>query len=129
MPCTSSSSGCVPSSRTGWPKRQRTLPFKMPLPTTGSAALRTGLAPPARLAPRRRPVCWALVYLACVGSALVPLTSCKPQLQVNIYNWADFIGSGTVAQFERQTGIKVVYDTYDSEETAETRLMAGGSDY
>jgi len=71
----------------------------------------------------------ALAYLACVSAAAVPLTSCKPQRQVNIYNWADFIGSDTVAQFERQTGIKVVYDTYDSEETAETRLMAGGSDY
>jgi putrescine transport system substrate-binding protein len=46
-----------------------------------------------------------------------------------IYNWSDFIGRDTIAQFERETGIKVVYDTYDSEETMEARLMAGGSGY
>jgi putrescine transport system substrate-binding protein len=58
------------------------------------------------------------------------LASCHhDRRQVNIYNWADFIGSNTMPEFERRTGIKVVYDTYDSEETAETRLMAGGSDY
>src|SRR4051812_30008428 len=100
MPCTISSSGYVQSSHT-----------------------ERSLAPLARRSRQRwRQVCVALAYLACVSAVVVPLTSCKPQRQVNIYNWADFIGSDTVAQFERQTGIKVVYDTYDSEETAETRL-------
>src|SRR3954470_18140042 len=100
MPCTISSSGCVQSSRTAPP-----------------------FAPVAcRSQHRWRRVCVALAYLACASSAVMPLSSCQPQRQVNIYNWADFIGSNTVAQFERQTGIKVVYDTYDSEETAETRL-------
>ena len=46
-----------------------------------------------------------------------------------IYNWADYIGAGTIAQFERESGIKVVYDTYDSEETMDARLLAGGSGY
>jgi len=46
-----------------------------------------------------------------------------------IYNWADYIGPHTIAQFERETGIKVIYDTYDSEETMEARLMAGESGY
>jgi len=46
---------------------------------------------------------------------------------VNIYNWADYIGKDTLAQFERRTGIKVVYDTYDSDETLEARMMAGDS--
>jgi putrescine transport system substrate-binding protein len=46
-----------------------------------------------------------------------------------IYNWTDFIGPDTVAKFEKLTGIKVIYDVYDSEETMEARLMAGGSDY
>jgi putrescine transport system substrate-binding protein len=46
-----------------------------------------------------------------------------------VYNWADFIGSNTIAEFEKQTGIKVTYDVYDSEETMDARLLAGSSGY
>lgn len=46
-----------------------------------------------------------------------------------IYNWSDFIGPDTIAKFEKLTGIKVVYDVYDAEETMEARLMAGSSGY
>ena len=46
-----------------------------------------------------------------------------------IYNWTDFIGPNTVAEFEKLTGIKVTYDVYDAEETMEARLLAGGSGY
>jgi putrescine transport system substrate-binding protein len=46
-----------------------------------------------------------------------------------IYNWADFIGYGTIERFEQLTGIKVVYDTYDAEETMEARLLAGEAGY
>lgn len=46
-----------------------------------------------------------------------------------IYNWADFIGRDTIAQFEKETGIKVTYDIYDAEETMDARLLAGSSGY
>jgi putrescine transport system substrate-binding protein len=46
-----------------------------------------------------------------------------------IYNWTDFIGRHTIEEFERQTGIKVIYDVYDSEETMDARLLAGSSGY
>jgi putrescine transport system substrate-binding protein len=46
-----------------------------------------------------------------------------------VYNWQDFIGPATIAQFERETGIKVTYDVYDGEETMDARLLAGGSGY
>ena len=46
-----------------------------------------------------------------------------------VYNWADYIGKDTVADFERATGIKVVYDTYDADETLEAKMMAGDSGY
>ena len=49
--------------------------------------------------------------------------------RLHVYNWADFIGTRTLQRFERQTGIKVVYDTYDAEETMEAKLLAGGSGY
>ncbi len=53
----------------------------------------------------------------------------RPDRKLYIYNWAGYIGPNTIAEFERETGIKVVYDTYDSEETMEARLMAGQSGY
>jgi putrescine transport system substrate-binding protein len=46
-----------------------------------------------------------------------------------VYNWTDFIGPNTIAEFEKQTGIKVTYDVYDSEETMDARLLAGSSGY
>jgi putrescine transport system substrate-binding protein len=46
-----------------------------------------------------------------------------------VYNWTDFIGAKTIAEFEKQTGIKVTYDVYDSEETMDARLLAGSSGY
>jgi putrescine transport system substrate-binding protein len=48
---------------------------------------------------------------------------------VNIYNWSDYIDPKVLEDFTRETGIKVVYDTYDSNETLETRLLAGKTGY
>lgn len=46
-----------------------------------------------------------------------------------IYNWTDFIGRNTLAEFQKLTGIKPIYDVYDSEETMDARLLAGNSGY
>ncbi|MGC2030355.1 MAG: extracellular solute-binding protein [Steroidobacteraceae bacterium] len=48
---------------------------------------------------------------------------------LNIYNWADYIGANTIAEFERRTHIKVVYEFYDSNQTLEAKLLAGRSGY
>jgi putrescine transport system substrate-binding protein len=48
---------------------------------------------------------------------------------LHIYNWADYIGHNTVAEFERQTHIKVIYELYDSNETLEVKMLAGSSGY
>jgi putrescine transport system substrate-binding protein len=48
---------------------------------------------------------------------------------LHVYNWADYIGKDTLADFEAATGIKVVYDTYDADETLEAKMMAGDSGY
>lgn len=48
---------------------------------------------------------------------------------LNIYNWSDYIAEDTVANFEKETGIKVNYDVYDGNETMEAKLMAGSSGY
>ena len=48
---------------------------------------------------------------------------------LNVYNWSDYIGENTVADFEKLTGIKVNYDVYDSNETLETKLLTGHTGY
>lgn len=49
--------------------------------------------------------------------------------ELNVYNWADYIGEHTIENFEKETGIKVRYDTYDGNETLEAKLMTGNTGY
>ena len=48
---------------------------------------------------------------------------------VNFYNWSNYMAPDVLEAFTKETGIKVVYDTFDANETLETRLMAGKSGY
>jgi putrescine transport system substrate-binding protein len=48
---------------------------------------------------------------------------------VNVYNWSDYIDPKVLEDFTKETGIKVVYDTYDNNEIVETKLLAGKSGY
>jgi putrescine transport system substrate-binding protein len=48
---------------------------------------------------------------------------------LNVYNWSDYIAEDTIANFEAETGIKVTYDVYDSNEVLEAKMLAGSSGY
>ena len=48
---------------------------------------------------------------------------------LNIYNWGEYIGENTIANFEKEFGIKVTYDNYDSVETVDAKLLAGSTGY
>ena len=48
---------------------------------------------------------------------------------VNVYNWSDYVAPGVIEDFTKETGIKVTYDTFDSNDTLETKLLAGKSGY
>ena len=48
---------------------------------------------------------------------------------VNVYNWSDYIDQSIIDDFTKETGIKVVYDVFDSNEILETKLLAGGTGY
>ena len=48
---------------------------------------------------------------------------------LHVYNWSDYIAPNTVENFTKETGIKVVYDVFDSNETLEAKLLAGSSGY
>ena len=69
----------------------------------------------------------ALCATACGGRH--PAAPVAQERLLNIYNWADYIGHGTIADFERQTHIKVVYGLYDSNQTLEAKMLAGQSGY
>ncbi|MDU8928054.1 polyamine ABC transporter substrate-binding protein [Alisedimentitalea sp. MJ-SS2] len=49
--------------------------------------------------------------------------------EVRVYNWSDYIDEGLLTKFEEETGIKLIYDVFDSNEVLETKLLAGGSGY
>jgi len=70
-----------------------------------------------------------LFLLAAVGVGAGGEAAAAEEKRLFIYNWTDFIGRNTIAEFEKQTGIKVTYDVYDSEETMDARLLAGSSGY
>ena len=48
---------------------------------------------------------------------------------LNIYNWSDYIADDTIKNFEKETGIKIRYDTYDSNEILHAKLLAGNTGY
>ena len=48
---------------------------------------------------------------------------------VNVYNWSDYIGETTIADFEAETGIGVVYDLYASSEEMQAKILAGSTGY
>jgi putrescine transport system substrate-binding protein len=67
--------------------------------------------------------------LSAVFLALFSLTPQAQERIVHVYNWSDYIDPKVLSDFTRETGIKVVYDTYDSNETLETKLLAGKTGY
>jgi putrescine transport system substrate-binding protein len=48
---------------------------------------------------------------------------------LNIYNWPDYVPEGMIAAFEKETGIKVNYDTFETNEALHAKLVAGNSGY
>lgn len=66
-----------------------------------------------------------------VAIAALALGACSPKDQavVHVYNWSDYIADEVLEQFQEQTGIKVIYDVYDSNEILEAKLLAGRSGY
>ncbi len=69
----------------------------------------------------------ALVLFAALASPA--LAQGRGDRTVNVYNWSDYVAPGVIEDFTKETGIKVKYDTFDSNDTLETKLLAGKSGY
>jgi putrescine transport system substrate-binding protein len=61
-------------------------------------------------------------------AAQTPVAAGEEQV-VNVYNWSDYIDPAMLEQFTAETGIKVNYDVFDSNEVLETKLLAGNTGY
>ncbi|MEI8298342.1 MAG: polyamine ABC transporter substrate-binding protein [Pseudomonadota bacterium] len=78
-------------------------------------------------------VALALALVSCAGEK--PGSAAKAQGPVaedkvlNVLNWSDYIAPDTLAKFESETGIKVNYDVFDSNEVLETKLLTGRTGY
>src|SRR5215468_8709648 len=66
------------------------------------------------------------VFSAMLASADAPA---QRERFVNVYNWSDYIEPTVLDDFTKETGIRVRYDTFDSNDTLETKLLAGKSGY
>ena len=71
----------------------------------------------------------AKVFAALCLSGAAGLALAQEAKVVNIYNWSDYIAEDTIKNFEKETGIKVRYDTFDNNEIVHAKLVAGKSGY
>ncbi len=69
---------------------------------------------------------FAAVSITAVSMASVSSAHAE---EVRVYNWSDYIDESLLEQFTGKTGIKVIYDVFDSNEVLETKLLAGSTGY
>ncbi len=91
-------------------------------PVTGSPPSALPHAWPALARPLRR------LALALVAGLLL-VAGAQAQGQLNMYNWSNYISELTVPNFEKESGVKMRYDTFDSNEILHAKLVAGRSGY
>ena len=76
-----------------------------------------------------RPTFAIAVLAFSLGVNGVDVALAQKDRVVNVYNWSDYIDAKVLEDFTKETGIKVQYDTFDANETLETKLLAGKSGY
>jgi len=70
-----------------------------------------------------------LLLTTVAAFAAMAVTAGAQDRVVNIYNWSDYIDESILEDFTAETGIKIVYDVFDSNEVLETKLLAGSTGY
>ena len=71
---------------------------------------------------------WLRLVVVCAAFASSAAVAANDKV-LNVFTWPDYIAPNTIADFEAEYGIEVNYDTYDSTEMAEARLLAGRTGY
>jgi putrescine transport system substrate-binding protein len=70
-----------------------------------------------------------IMVLTALALAAVMTARAEEEKVLNVYNWADYIAPDTIKAFEKETGIKVRYDSFDSNEILHAKLAAGRTGY
>jgi putrescine transport system substrate-binding protein len=83
----------------------------------------------SNLLPPRAALALAIVLAALSTPARAAQPAAGEEKVLNVYNWSDYIGEDTIRGFERETGIQVHYDAFDSNELLHAKLTAGRTGY
>ncbi|VWC58801.1 polyamine ABC transporter substrate-binding protein [Burkholderia lata] len=70
----------------------------------------------------------AIAAAACFAP-LSAIPAHAADAELNVYNWSEYIAKTTIPDFQKQTGVHVRYDVYDSDDTLQSKLLAGSSGY
>ena len=77
-----------------------------------------------------------MVLLLCISLSAAALSGCGSKNtnagkngEVYVYNWGEYIDPDTLTMFEEETGIKVIYDEFDTNEAMYPKVEAGSSAY
>ena len=78
----------------------------------------------------------ASLLMSCVTRRFSPPPNEQPrsaagplERELRIFNWSDYIAADTISRFEAESGVRVTYDTYESNEEMVAKLVAGGDGY
>jgi putrescine transport system substrate-binding protein len=73
----------------------------------------------------------ASLVAACSGNSSPPpqVSAAASENVLNVYNWSDFIGPTIISDFEKESGVKVHYDVYETNEMMEVKLLSGHTNY
>ena len=72
---------------------------------------------------------WTSFTCCVVTGVMVAGVASAEDRVLKVTNWGEYIAEDTIANFEKEFGIKVIYDTYDSAESVDAKLLAGDSGY
>lgn len=67
--------------------------------------------------------------IAAISITAIAASAIAEEKVLNVYNWSDYIAEDTLANFEKETGIKVTYDVFDSNDVLEAKLLSGKTGY
>lgn len=75
-----------------------------------------------------------ILTISCVLASMAALTGCgssggSENGEVIVYNWGEYIDPETIEMFEEETGIKVIYDEFETNETMYPKVEAGAASY
>lgn len=74
-------------------------------------------------------VSWGVICTVTVLQSVSLFAEEQQKARLHVYNWNDYIAQSTIPVFEERTGIKIVYDVYDSNEVLEAKVLAGSSGF